>query len=335
MVTDVGLNTDTLVEEHSERLRNAAIGHFLECKFITSSVIGAAIRETGYARTSAVRLNLLRSYSVALRAFESLASEELQLLREMFPPDGTVAPGLDGGARRFLSEREAQQFLLTLQEELERRGQEEAAELRQRMIQTKARPKSPGRRRTIGPARMPPPEPMVPPKRRPMGPPGRLLDPASGVVITGEVPRLGIRVKSPAAPPLPFSAAYPCSLVQQLQQRAQQRAEAAILRNRQQQSAVAEAASSSRAMMEREEASPASIAVSIAPSHLESGVSVASELEASDTETVIGAGPADAAMVMNSARGAIEAARRELGLPELPVAPNEGLSPGFLEELIP
>ena len=175
---------------------------FSGCKFITSSVIAAAIRETGYTRTSAIRLNLLRSYSVGLRAFESLGSEELQLLREMFPPHGVVAPGLDGGARRYLSEQEVQDFLLSLQEELERRGQEEAAELRQRMIQTKARPKSPSRRRMIGRARMPPPEPIAPPKRRPMGPPGRLLDPASGVISTQG---------KPAAPPLPFSAAYPSS----------------------------------------------------------------------------------------------------------------------------
>ena len=188
LVTDVGLNTDTLVEEHGQRLRNAAIGHFLECKFITSSVVETAIRETGYTRTVAIRLNLLRSYLVGLRAFESLGSEELQMLREMFPPRGVVAPGLDGGARRYLSEQEVQDFLLSLQEELEQRGEAEAAELRQRMIQTKARPKSPSRRRIIGPARMPPPEPIAPPKRRPMGPPGRLLDPASGVIATGEIP---------------------------------------------------------------------------------------------------------------------------------------------------
>ena len=121
LVTDVGLNTDTLVEEHANRLRNAAIGHFLECKCITSSVIAAAMRETGYTRTSAIRLNLLRSYSIGLQAFESLGSEELQLLGEMFPPRGVVAPGLDGGARRYLSEQEVQDFLLSLQEELEQR----------------------------------------------------------------------------------------------------------------------------------------------------------------------------------------------------------------------
>ena len=86
-------------------------------------------------------------------------------------------------------------------------------------------------------------------------------------------------------------------------------------------------------MAAAEEASPASIAVSVPESRLESGCSRASE---SDTETVLGHEPAAAVHIISSARSAIEAARRELGLPELPsAAPNEGLSPSLLEELVP
>ena len=67
----------------------------------------------------------------------------------------------------------------------------------------------------------------------------------------------------------------------------------------------------------------------IPASRYESGVEV-------DAETVVGTEPDAAAHVLSSARSAIEAARRELGLPELPTAaPNEGLSPGFFEELVP
>ena len=87
------------------------------------------------------------------------------------------------------------------------------------------------------------------------------------------------------------------------------RANAAIMRNRLQAKASAPV----------EEPSP----ISIPPSQLESAFLEA----ASDNESV--------ADVVVSARSAIEAARRQLGLPDLPAADAcEGFSPSLLEELI-
>ena len=107
---------------HSQRLQFAACGKFLEEHFVTPQIVREAIQSTTSSRSAACRLNVLRIYSSYVQTFGSLKEPEWPLLRELYPPNGSIAPKTDGGASRFMTAAEVRQFLGDLQEELESSG---------------------------------------------------------------------------------------------------------------------------------------------------------------------------------------------------------------------
>ena len=319
LVTDAETLTSDIVTHQEFRFDN--FGRFLISKGINKAVVRQAMEGTDMHprnRHAVFRLHVLRQYSSFLHSLEGLKPAEVALLESIYP--SPLPPLFEGGSGQFGNVREMQAYVNRLNAELERGAAALTPEV-------KAMPRVPPSLRPgfIGPKRPRPSEPMGPPPGRPrVGRTGAVLPPASGVSVGAlqkenlaerrDIPFEGIEgARSKAAgPPLPFSSAYPANIIQQV---ARARAEALILANRRRPSASAVSIPASE--------------VSIPASRYESGVEV-------DAETVIGTEPDAAVHVLSSARSAIEAARRELGLPELPTAaPNEGLSPGFFEELVP